>query len=121
VAPETDVEKPSAAWIEEVALKLLATGARTFTLDEVGEALGERAVGSEEVETLLQRLESEGAQVDSAVSDSLAPLLQKVIRYARELRAQGHAPNPRLIAERGGLSMREVRVALLYFDVIKLG
>jgi len=100
---------------------LLAGGARTLSLDEVGEALGDRAVGADEVEELLQRLESEGARIDQFVSEGLAPLLKQVIGFGRALREEGQAPSPSLIAERSGLTVREVRVALLYFDVIRRG
>ena len=111
----------SETWIDEVATNLLAGGARSLSLDEVGDALGDRAVGADEVEKLLQRLESHGARIDNFVSEGLAPLLKQVISFARELREQGHNPSPSLIAKTSGLTVREVRVALLYFDVIKLG
>jgi hypothetical protein len=108
-----------ADWIEQMVAILLPDGPRAVTLDEVGQAIGEDAVGSAEVEALLDCLESAGATIVESSASGLAPLLKTVIETARELRAEGKRPSPENVAERSGLSARAVRVALLYADVLR--
>ena len=106
-------------WIAQMLERLLSDGARALSLDEIGEALGDRAVGADEVELLLGRLEAAGATIVDSGAEGLAPLHKRVIATAHELRAEGERPSPTKIAERSGLSARAVRVALLYADVLK--
>lgn len=108
-----------ATWLGEILSALLPDGARTVTLDEVGEALGTRVVGSAEVELLLTALEGAGATIVEPGGEGLPDLLRRVLVAAREIRLFGGTPSPTSIAERSGISVRAVRVALLYADVIK--
>lgn len=109
----------SETWVDEVLRLLLPDGARTLTLDEVGEAIGGRAVGSAEVEQLLLALENAGATIAESGGAGLPDLLRRVLTAAREIRGLGGTPSPLSISERSGISVRAVRVALLYADVIK--
>ena len=106
-------------WLKEILASLLPDGARTLTLDEVGEAIGERAVGSDEVELLLSALEQAGATIVESSGEGLPQLLRRVLAAAREIRALGGSPSPTSISAHSGISVRAVRVALLYADVIK--
>lgn len=98
--------------------RLLPTGPRTLTLDEIGEALDGQAAGPAEIEALFDRLAQMGAEVTEQ-STGLVPLLQQVIATAHGLRKEGLSPSPSSISERSGLTVRAVRVALLYADVLK--
>lgn len=106
-------------WLSEILSRLLPDGARTLTLDEVGDAMGERAVGSDEVELLLSALEQAGATIVQAGGEGLPELLRRVLASAREIRGLGGSPSPTSISAHSGISVRAVRVALLYADVIK--
>lgn len=99
--------------------RLLPDGARTLTLDEVGEAIGDRATGADEVELLLSALERAGATIVEASGEGLPELLRRVLVSAREIRGLGGNPSPTSISAHSGISVRAVRVALLYADVIK--
>lgn len=99
--------------------RLLPDGARTLTLDEVGEAIGDRTVSSVEVELLLSELERAGATIVESGGEDLPQLLRRVLAAAREIKAFGGSPNPTSISARSGISVRAVRVALLYADVLK--
>lgn len=105
--------------IEELVSELMAGGRRALTLEEIGEKIGHRAFGSAEVEMLFARLEQEGATIGAEEGEGLVLLLQRVIATATELRREGAGPSPTAISERSGLSVRAVRVALLYADVLK--
>ncbi len=106
-------------WVAELVAALLVEGPRTLTLDEVGEAIGDRPVGSDEVERLLQALENAGATIVQPGGEGLVQLLHRVLAAAREIRTEGRSPSPTAISQRSGMSVRAVRVALLYADVIK--
>lgn len=106
-------------WIERVVAVLLSSGPRAVTLDEVGEAIGTRAVDAREVELLFACLEERGGSLIEEHDGALVPLLQKVLATARALRQEGEKPSPTKIAKESGLSARAVRVALLYAEVIK--
>lgn len=106
-------------WVAKVVAVLLFDGPRTLTLDEVGEAIGNRPVGSEDVELLLQALERAGATIAPPGGEGLVDLLRRVLVTARELRTSGETPTPTAISDKSGIPVRAVRVALLYADVIK--
>lgn len=112
--------KPSSEdLVRSLLAELLRDGSRSLTLDQIGEAIGDRSVGSEEVDLLLTRLEEAGVEVVGTGEEGMVSLLREVIRTAHLLRREGAAPTPTSIATRSGISVRAVRVALLYADVLK--
>lgn len=106
-------------WVSSIAEALLRQGARDFTLDEIAEAIGTRVAGPPEIERLFELLEAAGGTIAAGLeTEELAPLLVRVLRAARALRAQGAAASPEAIAAALGVTAREVRVALLYGEVL---
>jgi hypothetical protein len=81
--------------------------------------LGGRSVDSDDVERLLNALERAGATIVESDGAGLVDLLRRVLLAAREIRGLGGTPSPTSISARTGISVRAVRVALLYADVIK--
>lgn len=104
--------------LERIVAELLARGPRGISLDDVGEAIGVELVSQAEIEELLQRLESAGCHVGT-VTPAIRDHLKLVLEVARELgRGRGAAPNVTEVAEKSGLSVGEVRAALLYASVL---
>ncbi len=60
-----------------------------------------------------------GVVVRQAFEANVRGLLGQVLAAARSLRAERRSIAPAAIAERSGLSEREVRVALLYAHVLE--
>lgn len=110
-------DDPLESWVREHVALLSGRGPR-ISLDELGEVVGAAAVTPIHIERLIDALEAEGFQVGDEGRE-VSVLLRQVLVAARVLKAEGRAPSPRNIAERSGLSLREVRVALLFADVLK--
>ncbi len=110
-----------ADWLDRVVAQLSVDGPRTVSLDQIGEAIGLDWATAAQIEHLFQKLEARGFAVADESPASLAPLLARVLAAARELRTAGLAKTPSSIAERTGLTPREVRVALLYGEVLGRG
>lgn len=110
-------------WLVEMLTELLGPGnqqvSRTISLDEIGLAIGEQAVSTDDIEALFVRLESRGARIGDDEEPDLKSLLRRVIQTALALRKEGQRPSPVSIAERSGLSLGAVRVALLYSEVLR--
>lgn len=110
-----------AAWLDRVLAQLTVDGQRSVSLDEIGEAIGLDWATADQIESLFQKLEAQGFAVADESPASLAPLLAQVLAAARELRTAGLGKTPSSIAERTGLTPRQVRVALLYGEVLGRG
>lgn len=110
-------------WIVQMLNVLLGPGdeqvSRTISLDEIGQAIGDRSVSTDDIEALFVRLESRGAQIGDDEEPDLKALLRQVIQTALALRKEGLRISPSIIAERSGLSLGAVRVALLYSEVLR--
>lgn len=108
-------KRPIAAGIVE---KLLAGRGAVLSLDAVAEAIGAAAVTFEDIEAVFVGLEAAGRRVESAPNDPPAALA-KVLTSARSFSAvSGRRPTLAEIAEHSGLSLGEVRFALLYARVL---
>ncbi|MBX3263077.1 MAG: hypothetical protein KF782_25605 [Labilithrix sp.] len=84
-----------------------------ITLDALGEAIGARAIGSDEIDAMLTAIESRGRRVVSAEGGRGELHLKGVVGAARALRAElGRAPRSDEIAARAGLTPAEVQHAL---------
>ena len=88
------------------------------TLDQVGESIGIEAVTAPQIDELITALEAAGILVESELGPGVQPLLHRVLLAARQLKSQGASVAPERVAEASGLSVREVRVALLYAEVL---
>jgi hypothetical protein len=104
--------------LETILKQLLTTGADEISLDVIGETIGATRISQDEIERLLERLEQAGKQIGGP-SPKVRQHLRPVIEQARRLRQERQAtPNVGAIAEATGLSVAEVRAALLYAQVL---
>jgi hypothetical protein len=104
--------------ISIILQRLLAPGCRTISLDEIGDAIGAEAISQTEIEALLDALEQAGNQVGGP-SPSIKEHLRAVLREARAIRERSQTPpHARDIALATGLSVSDVRAALLYASVL---
>jgi hypothetical protein len=98
--------------------ELLAESPARVSLDAVSEAIGAAAVTFEDIEALFDGLEAAGWHVESEPKDPPAALT-KVLATVRSFSAvSGRRPTLAEIAEHSGLSLGEVRFAMLYARVL---
>jgi hypothetical protein len=98
--------------------ELLADEAPLVSLDRVAEAVGASAVTMSDIEAIFLGLEAAGRRVEAEAKDPPAALAQ-VLRAVRSFSAvSGRRPNISEIAQASGLSLGEVRFALLYARVL---
>jgi hypothetical protein len=108
-------EPPIAAAIVE---QLLAHHSGLVSLDAVADAIGAAAVTFEDIEAIFVGLEASGRQIESEPKNPPAALAQ-VLSTVRSFSAvTGRRPTLPEIAEHAGLSLGEVRFALLYARVL---
>lgn len=82
-------------------------------LDDIAEAIGERAVSYDEVEFIVERLEAEGLLVGEPMGDAELAMTAGVLDKARELRKTlGRTPTVTEVASALGFSTHAVRRAL---------
>jgi hypothetical protein len=107
--------------VSEIVGRLLTGRARNaplVTLDEVAEAIGAAAITMPEIEAIFDALEAAGHPVAAEPRDPPAALTQ-VLATARSFSAiSGRRPSLPEIAQHSGLSLGEVRFALLYARVL---
>jgi hypothetical protein len=105
--------------LDEVVRALLARHAESVTLDAIGEAIGARAVSTEDVEAILTALETAGRAVVGPEGARGAETLRRVVPAARELaQSLGRKPTIEEIAAHIGLSAEQVRHALALGSVM---
>jgi hypothetical protein len=99
---------------------LLALDTDELTLDQVAEAIGTVRVTPDEIDELIYWLEAHGRPIADPIGKSAAALLGEVLAVARALRAElGRPPQPREIAERGGLTPEAVQRALWFARILQ--
>lgn len=82
-------------------------------LNDIAEIVGDRAIGYEEVELVIQTLEERGFSVGGAPSDREMKLLREVLTAARRFRdLHRRSPKPDELARATGLAPFVVRRAL---------
>lgn len=107
--------------IREALSVLLSASAEgeTLSLDRVGEALGSKVVGADEIAWLIDTLEVSGRVVAAPASPDLIGALRKVVASVRALRVSlGRAPTVQELAAETSLTGAEVRQALLLAKVM---
>jgi hypothetical protein len=98
--------------------ELLADEASLVSLDRVADAIGASAVTMSDIEAIFLGLEAAGRRVEGEAKPPAAALAQ-VLRTVRSFSAvSGRRPNISEIAHASGLSLGEVRFALLYARVL---
>jgi hypothetical protein len=99
---------------------LLAIAVDKLSLDQVAEAIGTLRVTPDEIDELIYWLELHGRPIADPIGKSAAALLGEVLVVARTLRAElGRSPQPREIAERGGLAPEAVQRALWFARILQ--
>lgn len=99
---------------------LLALKAEALSLDQVAEAIGTARVTPDEIDELIFWLEMHGRPIADPIGKGAAALLGEVLAAARTLRAElGRPPQPREIAERGGLTLEAVQRALWFARILQ--
>jgi hypothetical protein len=102
------------------ALLAASTDARVVTLDALGEAIGARAITSEEIDAMLSALEAAGRKVIGPEGGAGEARLKEVVAAARALGPElGRKPTVGEIAARSGLSASEVHHALALLKVMQ--
>ncbi len=98
----------------------LAEKGESVSLDDVGDALGHRAILVTDIEQLLFSLDLRGIKVKEVDdAQSVPDYLAAVLGAARQLRAlHTRIPSVIEIAEHAGLPERAVRMALLFATVM---
>lgn len=82
-------------------------------LDAIGEAIGARAIGQDEIDAMLSAIEARGRRVVSPPGGRGEIQLKSVLDAARVLRGElGRPPRPDEIAARAGISREDVQHAL---------
>ncbi len=93
-------------------------GAQAISLDRVAEAIGASAVTMQDIEAILDGLAAAGRRVEAEPRDPPSALAQ-VLKAVRSFSAvSGRRPTVPEIAQHSGLSVGEVRFALLYARVL---
>jgi DNA-binding MarR family transcriptional regulator len=108
------------AELQSIVDALLAKSApgEAVSLDQLGEAVGDRAVSQDEIEAMLAALERAGRPVSSPRRDGRADL-HTVLRAARALREQhGRPATVAELSAHTGLSPEAVRSALALAQVM---
>ena len=115
--PTTPALSATAAMILTLLLQETIS-AEVVSLDRVAEAIGAAAVTMQDIEAILDGLEAAGRRVESELKDPPAALAQ-VLKAVRSFSAvSGRRPTLPEIAQHSGLSVGEVRFALLYARVL---
>lgn len=105
------------AELQEIVERLLreseAAGSDQISLDQIGDAIGARAVSTADVDAVIEALEGKGRVVAAGDKPRGEEHLHVVIRSIRELSAQlGRRPTQLEIAEHAGLTQADVSHAL---------
>jgi len=108
--------------VSEIVGRLL-TGKRgdagsSPTLDEVAEAIGAAPVTMPEIEAIFDALEAAGHPVAAEPKNPPAALAQVLATVRSFSAVSGRRPSVPEIAQHSGLSLGEVRFALLYARVL---
>jgi hypothetical protein len=94
---------------------LLRRDERALSLNVVAETIGDAEVSYEDIDAIFRALEAAGRSIGDAEHPPASALLRQVLATARELsRELDRSPAPQDIAHRSGLSVEEVRLALLF-------
>lgn len=102
------------------ALLEASTDAREVTLDAMGEAIGARAITSEEIDAMISALEAAGRKVVAPAGGTGEARLKEVVAAARALGPElGRKPTVAEIAARSGLSAADVHHALALLKVMQ--
>jgi hypothetical protein len=107
-----------ASLVSKILAQLLAKGDAALSLDAVAEAIGAAPVTMQDIEAIFDGLEAAGRAVEAEPRDPPSALKQ-VLATVRSFSAlSGRRPTVPEIAQHSGLSVAEVRFAMLYARVL---
>jgi len=90
------------------------------TLDDVVEAIGDRAVSYDDVAKLFARAEKSGLKIDAPKGGRSEALLAQALTAARALRAKnGQVPSYAEIAAESGMTLSDVEMAMAFARVVQ--
>jgi len=99
--------------------ELLRRPESALSLDSIGDAIGTRAVTSDEIGALFDALEAAGRSIAPPPTSARQSLIG-VLGSARQLKQElGRSPTSLEIAARSGLSTDDVRLALLFARILQ--
>lgn len=102
------------------ALLQASTASGEVRLDELGDAIGARAITSPEIDAMITALETAGRKVVGPAGGAGEDRLKAVVATARTLGPElGRKPTVAEIAARAGLTADEVRHALALLKVMQ--
>lgn len=106
------------AELEAILQRLLARDESSLSLDVIGDEIGAARVSQDEIERLFAQLEQAGRCV-AAPTTKVREHLRPVLAQARRLKLERQVtPDVSEIAAATGLSVGEVRAALLFASVM---
>jgi hypothetical protein len=106
--------------IDDVLRSLLERHQDVVPLDAIGDAIGARAISTEQIEQLLDAIERSGRTIAAPTEARGVETLRKVIPTARALGNElGRTATVTEIAARANLAEDEVRRALLLAKVMQ--
>lgn len=100
--------------LDEVVRGLLRRHPTAITLDELADAIGDRAVTPPQIAEMMRRLEAEGRVVEQTEVMDLSSMLRDVLAAARDLQRGGRTPTIQTIAARLDVRTTAVHAALLF-------
>jgi hypothetical protein len=104
--------------VASILAQLLADSAQVVALDAVADAIGAAAVTMQDIEAIFDGLEAAGRTIEAERRDPPAALKQ-VLATVRSFSAiSGRRPTVPEIAQHSGLSIADVRFAMLYARVL---
>lgn len=107
-----------ASVVPSIIATLLSENAEVVPLDAVADAIGALPVTMADIETVFQGLEDAGRTIEAEQRDPPAALAQ-VLSTVRSFSAvSGRRPTVPEIAQHSGLSVAQVRFAMLYARVL---
>ncbi len=108
-----------ASLVSTILARLLAQGGgAALSLDAVADAIGAAAVTMQDIEAIFDGLEAAGRQVEAEPRDPPAALKQVLATVRSFSAVSGRRPTVPEIAQHSGLSVAEVRFAMLYARVL---
>jgi hypothetical protein len=104
--------------VPTILAQLLAESGQVVALDAVADAIGAAAVTMQDIEAIFEGLEAAGRSIEAERRDPPAALKQ-VLATVRSFSAiSGRRPTLPEIAQHSGLSIANVRFAMLYARVL---
>lgn len=107
-----------AAVVPSIIATLLSENAEVVSLDSLADAIGALPVTMADIEAVFQGLEDAGRRIEAERRDPPAALAQVLATVRSFSAVSGRRPTLAEIAQHSGLSLAQVRFAMLYARVL---